>query len=90
MGAHMKTTLELSDAILEQAKGFASEHGLTLRAIVEHALRGYLAGAAATGGRPVVPYRVEPWRGALRHAHADKTATELVHETLEERWRDRD
>ncbi len=39
MGAHMKTTVEISDALLEAAKRLAAERGTTLRAIVEEGLR---------------------------------------------------
>lgn len=35
----MKTTIEIDDALLRQAKIHAAEHGETLRAIVERALR---------------------------------------------------
>jgi hypothetical protein len=39
MVAHMKTTLEISDAVLEEAKRLAAEEGTTLRALVEEGLR---------------------------------------------------
>ena len=39
MGAPMKTTIEISDALLEAAKQHAGERGTTLRALVEHGLR---------------------------------------------------
>lgn len=47
--AHMKTTLELDDRILERAKRLAAEQGTTLRAIVEDALRARLAPRPARG-----------------------------------------
>ena len=39
MGTHMKTTIDLSDALLEAAKRHARAQGTTLRAIVEEGLR---------------------------------------------------
>ena len=39
MVARMKTTLEISDAVLEEAKRVAAEEGTTLRALVEEGLR---------------------------------------------------
>lgn len=38
MGTHMKTTIDLSDALFAAAKRHAAEHGTTLRAVVEQSL----------------------------------------------------
>jgi Arc/MetJ family transcription regulator len=46
MGAHMKTTIEISDALLQAAKRMAAERGTTLRTIVETALRRHLEAAS--------------------------------------------
>ena len=43
MGAHMKTTIEISDAVLAEARQAAAQQGTTLRALVESGLRRVLA-----------------------------------------------
>jgi Arc/MetJ family transcription regulator len=39
MGTHMKTTIELGDSLLAEAKRVAAEENTTLRALVEAGLR---------------------------------------------------
>jgi len=39
MAAHMKTTIEIADPILEAAKTIAAREGTTMRALVETGLR---------------------------------------------------
>ena len=50
----MKTTLNLNEQVLRQAKGRAARDGITLTRFVEDALRARLA--AARGGK--VPFRL--------------------------------
>lgn len=47
MVAHMKTTIDISDALLRAAKRNARVRGLTLRALVEEGLRRVLREDAA-------------------------------------------
>ena len=45
MGSYIKTTIEISDALLDAAKRQAGESGTTLRAVVEAGLRAVLDSA---------------------------------------------
>lgn len=39
MGSHMKTTVELSDALLVEARKIAAREGITVRTLIEQGLR---------------------------------------------------
>ncbi len=43
LATHMKTTIEISDALLIQAKQLAAERGATLRSLIEQGLRQVVA-----------------------------------------------
>lgn len=43
MGAHMKTTIEISDPVLNEARKLAAREGVTVRALVELGLRRLIA-----------------------------------------------
>lgn len=43
MGTHMRTTIDVSDALLEAARELADARGTTLRAVFEEGLRAVLA-----------------------------------------------
>ncbi len=48
MGANMKTTVEISESLLQDAKALAKREKTTLRALIERGLRGVLAQAGKT------------------------------------------
>jgi hypothetical protein len=48
MIAHMRTTVELHDALLEEAKRLARRDGVTLREVFETALRNEIARRSGT------------------------------------------
>ena len=52
----MKTTIEISDTLLEQAKTLSSERGWTMRMVFEESLRSYLAKQTAR----TKPFRFRP------------------------------
>lgn len=43
MGTHMKTTVEISDPLLQEARALASREGTTLKALIERGLRRVLS-----------------------------------------------
>jgi hypothetical protein len=48
MGSNMKTTIDISDALLQEAKALAARNNITLRALVEQGLRETLSKQKAT------------------------------------------
>ena len=82
MGAHMKTTVDIADALLTEAKAQAQKEGSTLRALMEEGLRDVLRrrGTAATPERLELPTTGDPTRpddpaeiaAALRAARAGR------------------
>ena len=72
----MKTTIDIADTVLEQAKQLAAHQGTTLRALVEEGLRGVVEEHSARqrftlrrvtfGGRGMRPEMMEKGWDAVR------------------------
>jgi hypothetical protein len=65
---HVKTTLEIPDAIFRRAKARAAEQGIPLRQLVSEAVGEKLSGSGAAGERPWVKLA-----GGLRHLRKEST-----------------
>jgi hypothetical protein len=52
MVAHMKTTVEIADTLLNEARKVAARQGTTLRALIERGLRRTLDDEKASAQRP--------------------------------------
>lgn len=78
----MKTTIEIDSRLLERAKRFATARGLTLRAVIEDALRARLAARP----RGAAAYRFEPpvVRGS-RPPAVDVADRNALYDVLDER-----
>ena len=50
MVTHMKTTVDISDALLSEARKVAAREGTTVRALIEDGLRRALEGRRKQGG----------------------------------------
>jgi len=63
----MRTTIRLDDRLLRELKKHAAARGQTLTAVIEDAVRQFLARTSAGDGRPKAPpFRVITFKGRLR------------------------
>jgi hypothetical protein len=83
MVTHMKTTIEISDAILERARAVAAREGTTLRALVEDGLRQVLRNRraskfqlrdASVGGNGLTPeFQSTSWERLREAIYEDRS-----------------
>jgi hypothetical protein len=79
----MKTTVDIADPLLEEAKALAARRGTTLRSVIEEGLREVLANEPSTarafrlrdasvGGKGLTAgFRDRPWSDVLDAAYGD-------------------
>lgn len=79
----MKTTLDLSDDLLLEAKAVAARRRITLRAMVEHALRREIGAASGREGRKSEIFETGPL-GILRLKKRGRKVTPALVEKLGE------
>jgi len=74
----MKTSVELPDALVKEAKKFAIEADTTLRDLIEHGLRQTVAGRmGGHGGQPPPTTLDEVGRGDWKGVQPDQYVTRL-------------
>ena len=80
----MKTTVDLADDLAREAKRYAARHGLTLRAMIEEAIRSMLRGE--TGSRAAFVLRDASVDGSgMRAEFRDEARSRLRDATYEGR-----
>jgi hypothetical protein len=75
----MKTTIEISDALLREARGLAARQNVTLRALVERGLRRVVAELASgeTFKLRQASFKGEGLQPEFRHASWDRIRDEV-------------
>jgi hypothetical protein len=77
--SHMKTTIEISDSLLDKAKKLAAKEGTTLRAYVEQGLRRILAERKSRG---VFRLRKATFKGKGLQPGVQDATRERIRETI--------
>lgn len=63
MLSHMRTSIDIDDKLLRQAKRHALENDTTLKAIVEEGLRQVVHGDVTSSPRKPTPFKLTTFRG---------------------------
>ena len=88
MITHMKTTLDLDDAILIEAKIVAARRRTTLKALVEHALKREIrpsgSEASSTGDDPLIEVGPHGLPRLRRASAAGTLTSECVRQLMDE------
>ena len=71
----MRTTIQLDDQLLSEAKQYAAQTGRTLKAVLEDALREALARTNAPRPQPCVPLKTFKGRGVQPGVDLDDTSS---------------
>lgn len=77
----MKTTVEIPDALLAEARRMAAQEGTTIRALIEQALRRMVQERTA---RPAFHLRTSSFRGAGLQAGIREGSWEQIRELIYE------
>ena len=81
MVAHMKTTIDIADALLEAARKAADREGITLRALVERSLRDSLKARRTT---PPFRLKLVTFEGDGLHPQAAEAGWEQLRAAIYE------
>lgn len=82
----MKTTIEISDAVLNEVRKLSAREGVTLRALVEEGLRLALKARATTRTKKPPPtFPVFDGESGLTDEYQRKGLTQAIYDSYEER-----
>ncbi len=73
MVCHMKTTVDVADALLIEAKRVAAREGTTLRCVLEEALRRELDRRASAAAQQAMPWLDPPLRPRVEFPLSEET-----------------